>query len=413
MIISLQIYIFRQQAVYPAVTINFNKGSEILLMGKHPLVFFAVCCILGCVTSFRAKANGPVNLPALDKQLNSLNTSPLQLGIQTFFDSLPTRNVLLAQQKTLRDIEKKLGTVEPHELCETLHHGRLNRVTKNLSERVSLSLRYLQHKTRYQGRFQELPDGALWYRHWLNSWLEQDINLNHLIDVAKQEADDTFKLLASFVPGEPLNTLSLQHQQQIINQFRLRERIVRKHFADVFNPGVWPPAFDIARSQMPASFPAPGYYNQYNATFYFHPQGKHFDLETADWLFLHEAVPGHHMQDNLPPPTFCQAPQGQSLLIAEGWGSYVETLGKQLGLYQQSQSERYALQWQLLRAVRVLVDTGLHAYGWSDEKARKVFRSYIPDQPDILDRELQRIKDWPAQVNTYVYGKFLIERAKK
>ena len=381
-------------------------------MGKHPWFFGAVCCVLSCVLSFRAEASTQDHLVDIDNQLNSLDISPLQLSLQGFLNSLPSRNTLLVQRQSLQEIGDKLKSVESTNLCEALLHRRLNWLSKNASERVDLSLGYLQHKARYHGRFQDLPDGPQWYRHWLNSWLEQDVNVKQLIDVAKKEADDTFKQLESFPSSEQMGSLLAEHQQQIVTQFRLRESTVRQHFSEVFNPALWPRAFNIARSQMPASFPAPGYYNQHNATFYFHPQGQQFHLQTADWLFLHEAVPGHHMQGNLPPPSFCQTPHGASFLIAEGWGSYVETLGKQLGLYQQTQSERYALKWQLLRAVRVLVDTGLHVFGWSDTKAREVFTKYIPNEPDVVERELQRIKDWPAQVNTYVYGKYLIQQAK-
>jgi hypothetical protein len=59
----------------------------------------------------------------------------------------------------------------------------------------------------------------------------------------------------------------------------------------------------------------------------------------------------------------------------------------------------------------VLIDIGIHALGWGDAKAQSVWEQYLPNRPTIMAREIARIKRWPAQVITYVYGKYLIERA--
>jgi uncharacterized protein (DUF885 family) len=133
-----------------------------------------------------------------------------------------------------------------------------------------------------------------------------------------------------------------------------------------------------------------------------------------DWLFLHEAVPGHHFQNKFSIkqancPTINELTQ--STVFIEGWAAYVETLGEQLGLFTDHSSVGYALDWQALRAVRVLLDIGIHHDGWTDNKAREIWQQYIPEQRDIMEREIARIHRWPVQVITYVYGKVMIIKA--
>jgi uncharacterized protein (DUF885 family) len=94
-------------------------------------------------------------------------------------------------------------------------------------------------------------------------------------------------------------------------------------------------------------------------------------------LILHEAVPGHHLQNALARemrdvPEFRRVARFTS--FGEGWGLYAETLGSALGMYQ-SPYERYGkLQSELMRAVRLVVDTGLHAKGWTREQAIELMR---------------------------------------
>jgi len=86
-------------------------------------------------------------------------------------------------------------------------------------------------------------------------------------------------------------------------------------------------------------------------------------------------------------------------------------LGKELGLFEDLSSQEYALQWQALRATRVLLDIGIHYHNWDDEQARALWMDLIPKQKNIMEREIARIRRWPVQVISYVYGKNKIEEA--
>jgi uncharacterized protein (DUF885 family) len=157
----------------------------------------------------------------------------------------------------------------------------------------------------------------------------------------------------------------------------------------------------------------PGYYS--DNTFYYNFFDKPYNTRQVAWLYIHEAVPGHHYQENIAE----QIPQSQVQQLfhytgfAEGWAAYTETLGNELGAYETDYDELGHLEWDLVRSVRVIIDIGLNYYGWSDEKALAKWKEYIPNQDDIAMREINRMKRWPAQVISYKYGSELILHWKK
>ena len=357
-----------------------------------------------------AEGNQPA-LQQFETRLRNMEVTGFQMDFQRFLDAIPSLSVLRGQQLALSKLTAQLDAFNPQGMCEQLAYERLHRWVLILTKRLSLSLEYRKAPQRYNGSFSNLKNGRKWYSHWLDSWLDQEVDVGKLIEIAHQEADYANNQLRGLVGQLPAAMDTLSDDDTIIEQFRLRERKVNQHFHRLFNVDKPFPPFNIARSTMPDSFPAPGYYVSENETFYFHLHNEQFELKSADWLFLHEALPGHHYQFSYPQKTICEISPEPSIFVAEGWGGYVETLGQDLGLFENLHSKHYALEWQRLRAVRVLIDTGLHWYNWSDEQAWDIWQQHIPGQADIFKRELNRIKTWPAQVNTYVYGKYMIENA--
>jgi uncharacterized protein (DUF885 family) len=135
----------------------------------------------------------------------------------------------------------------------------------------------------------------------------------------------------------------------------------------------------------------------------------------------HEGVPGHHMQLSIQQrleglPKFRLHPQGFNA-YSEGWGLYAEQLGKEVGFYQDPVSDYGRLSSELFRAVRLVVDTGIHAKGWTRDQVVEFFRkSGAVDEPTIQS-ETDRYIAWPAQALSYKLGQLkfreLRERAKK
>jgi uncharacterized protein (DUF885 family) len=135
----------------------------------------------------------------------------------------------------------------------------------------------------------------------------------------------------------------------------------------------------------------------------------------------HEGIPGHHMQLSVLQqlqglPKFRQHSLGYNAYI-EGWALYAEQLGKEVGFYQDPVSDYGRLSSELFRAVRLVVDTGIHAKGWSRDQVVDFFRkSGAVDEPTIQS-ETDRYISWPAQALSYKLGQLkfreLRERAQK
>ena len=134
----------------------------------------------------------------------------------------------------------------------------------------------------------------------------------------------------------------------------------------------------------------------------------------------HEGVPGHHLQITIQQsltglPEFRK--HGGNSAYTEGWGLYAEELGKEIGFYQDPGSDYGRLRSELFRAVRLVVDTGIHDMGWSREQVVAYMRdSHAIDEPTI-QAETDRYISGPGQACSYKLGQLKIrelrERAKK
>jgi uncharacterized protein (DUF885 family) len=138
-------------------------------------------------------------------------------------------------------------------------------------------------------------------------------------------------------------------------------------------------------------------------------------------IAYHEGIPGHHMQLSVQQqltglPKFRLHSLGFNAYI-EGWALYAEQLGKEVGFYQDPVSDYGRLSSELFRAVRLVVDTGIHSKGWTREQVVDFFRkSGAVDEPSIQS-ETDRYIAWPAQALSYKLGQLKIrelrERAQK
>jgi len=165
----------------------------------------------------------------------------------------------------------------------------------------------------------------------------------------------------------------------------------------------------IGAYYMPGS-PSSGRPGRFFVNTYDLPTRPKWEMES---LALHEAIPGHHFQITIAQEN-SKLPEFRKNLnftaYVEGWALYAESLGGEIGLYQSPYSKFGRLVAEVWRAVRLVVDTGMHALGWTREEAIAYFKANTGvDGHDVIT-EIDRYLVWPGQALSYKIGELTIQK---
>ena len=133
-------------------------------------------------------------------------------------------------------------------------------------------------------------------------------------------------------------------------------------------------------------------------------------------LAAHEAVPGHHLQYSLA-EELGELPEWRRWevygVFGEGWGLYAESLGYELGLYKDPYSKFGALNNEMWRAIRLVLDTGLHAKGWTRQQAIDYCRANSAKTDREIENEVDRYIVQPGSVPAYKIGELKIRELRR
>lgn len=238
--------------------------------------------------------------------------------------------------------------------------------------------------------------------------------------IASANFKGSFHEFTEFLRNDPQFYFS--KPEDLVNGYRIIAKKIDPELAHMFGKlprltyGVTPIPDFKAPSQTTAyyqpgapSVGRPGYYfvNTYNL----HARPK-WEMEA---LSLHEAVPGHHLQLSL-----AQEMEGQPEFrrhvgysaFVEGWALYSESLGEELGLYKDPYSKFGQLSYEMWRAVRLVVDTGMHSKGWTREQAIQFFKDNTGKTDQDITVEVDRYIVWPGQALAYKLGQLKIRELR-
>jgi uncharacterized protein (DUF885 family) len=145
------------------------------------------------------------------------------------------------------------------------------------------------------------------------------------------------------------------------------------------------------------------------------PDVRTYNTYSDEALFLHEAIPGHHyqlslQQENKDLPEFLH-PESMGVFV-EGWGLYAESLGAELGLYEDPIQYFGMLSMEMHRAIRLVVDTGIHSKGWTREQAIQYSLDHEAESEESVIAEIERYMATPGQALSYKIGQLKIRELR-
>ena len=291
--------------------------------------------------------------------------------------------------------------------------------------------------TRASSGMAALPDGEAWYAYNASSSTTTDLTPAQIHQIGLDEVarihglirtevmdkvgfEGTLQEFFEFMKTDP--RFQFESEDALLTHYRGLEATVNQHVPKLFS--LTPKAdFEIrpvepfrAQSAAGGSYMRPSEDGSRPGVFYVNT----YDLPTrqtwdAEDLFLHEAIPGHHFQLALQQeltglPMFRRF--GGETAFTEGWGLYAESLGKDLGVYQDPYNYFGYLQNELWRAIRLVVDTGLHSKGWTREQviAYMLENSATGETPAISETE--RYMAIPGQALAYKIGELKIQELR-
>ena len=294
----------------------------------------------------------------------------------------------------------------------------------------------------------ELPDGAAWYQQQLRAMTTTDLTAQEIYEIGQSEVQrirqEMLKVIASsdFIERYPeASQLSDKDRlKQFIAYLRTDPRFycetpeqLLMRYRDICKQidGKMPELFATLPRLSYGVLPIPDFAAPTQTTAYYQPGSPangfagNFYANTWDLkqrptyemvaLALHEAVPGHHHQIALA-QEMQDVPEFRTdawfNAFGEGWALYAERMGEPMGLYEDPYARFGQLTYEMWRACRLVVDPGLHAFGWTRQEAIDFMAEHTALSEHNIEVEVDRYITWPAQATSYKIGEIAIRNLR-
>jgi len=276
----------------------------------------------------------------------------------------------------------------------------------------------------------EVPNGREWYEYLARYHTTTDLTPDEIHEIGLQEVarirsemedvmdsvawEGDFRSFLEFLRTDP--QFYYETGEELLDAYRAMSKKIDAYMPTLFNKLPRAPYGVIPIPMESAPFTTTAYYNAPSAGrpgyFYanlYKPETRpKYEIPV---LTVHEAVPGHHHQISLA-QELENVPNFRNYLsftaFVEGWGLYSEQLGESMGLYEDPYDKIGQLTYDMWRAIRLVVDTGMHYKDWTREDAIKLFLENTAKTQQDIENEVDRYIAWPGQALAYKIGQLKI-----
>ncbi len=337
----------------------------------------------------------------------------------------------------IKNIPASFSQQDKDRFTESYKKAIMNEVVASYSKLHDfIQNEYLPHCRTTVG-ITEVPHGKEYYNYLARVWTTTDLTPDEIFEIGQKEVarlrgamegimketgfKGNLKEFFHFIHTDK-KFFPFQADSQVINMFRSYEVKMQPKLSEYFN--LLPKAkFEVRQTEKFREASASAEYNQSapdgsRPGIFYVPviDPKKYNVVGMEDLFLHEAIPGHHyqtsiQQENDSLPKFRRF--GWFGAYGEGWALYTESLGKELGLYTDPYQYFGSLSEEMHRAIRLVVDVGMHLKGWTREQAIQFSLDNEMESEADITAEVERYIAIPAQALAYKIGQMKIIELRK
>jgi uncharacterized protein (DUF885 family) len=291
--------------------------------------------------------------------------------------------------------------------------------------------------SRHSSGISDVPRGQDYYKHQIKAFTTTDISADEVFQLGEREVarlrtemekvkaqvgfTGDLKAFFEYVRNKP-ELSPFETPEEVIANFNAIHEKMKPQLKKLFDltPKT---AFEVRRTEAFREASASAEYMQGSidgsrpGIFYVPlPDVSKYNTFSDEDLFLHEAIPGHHyqvslQQENEKLPEFRRTLWYSS--YGEGWALYCESLGQELGLYTDPYQYFGMLSAEMHRAIRLVVDTGIHTKGWTREQAIQYSLDNEAEPEESIIAEIERYMSWPGQALSYKIGQLKIRELRQ
>jgi uncharacterized protein (DUF885 family) len=410
----------------------YPRVDQSILIMRRKFLFLLFSLLISCTALPQNAAFGKLCADFMEGY-RKLELAPASLDYKTNFENIKNSSGLRQQEEFFQSFQKKLEGIKAGVLnaSEKIRYAQLMYETNLNLERVKLEKQWNS-----EGRHIP-PDGLhsmsnykAWYSYYIKYFTSVNISPEEVFTMGEKEVKKVqqqisdlrerlgFPYESSFYTYLHSDTFLLTDKQDILNKYAVIDKSVREGLCKMY-PCENIPAIGVMEWPDATATTPPGMYldkenNSYGKdVFLFNFYGQKHNRRCMEWLYMHEGIPGHHLQSVIRQNIKTSSPLQNEFFYfgnSEGWACYVEDFGKEIGMYKDPYTFLGKWEWDLVRSGRLVMEVGIHYYGWSSEKAMQYWKENIMNQDEIAGREISRITKWAGQALCYKVGALTLKK---